>query len=231
MQWDNAILSNLNNVYVKEAISLKKWAFVSDYLRLHLLSIYGGIYVDIDVEITHCIDNFLTKSFFTGFEKYENNISPVTAVMGAEINNVIISDLLSLYDNINFFNNGEVDMTTNTVRISDYFMNKYNISNRASGHDATCISNNCYIYPYYYFCKPIHGKMNYAIHHFAYTWGEPYRRKIIFRWGGVSIIKMSYAIDVDYCNSDIYNNINGNVLYTMKFIYKKKKRLFVFTFM
>jgi len=38
-----------DNDYVKQAYQMKKWAFVSDYVPLKLLSEYGGIYLDTDV--------------------------------------------------------------------------------------------------------------------------------------------------------------------------------------
>ena len=37
--------------YLKEAYSKKKFAFVSDYVRLYALYNYGGIYLDTDVEV------------------------------------------------------------------------------------------------------------------------------------------------------------------------------------
>ncbi len=50
-------LWNMNNFdinsidFVKEACSVKKWAFASDYIRLYALYNYGGIYLDSDVLI------------------------------------------------------------------------------------------------------------------------------------------------------------------------------------
>ena len=38
--------------FVQQAFENKKWAFVSDYVRLWALSKYGGIYLDTDVEVT-----------------------------------------------------------------------------------------------------------------------------------------------------------------------------------
>ena len=39
-------------LYVKEAYTAKKWAFVSDYCRFHVLYHYGGIYLDTDLNRT-----------------------------------------------------------------------------------------------------------------------------------------------------------------------------------
>ena len=56
MEW-NADNSNLQACdYVKEAYEAKKYAFVSDYVRLDALSHYGGIYLDTDVMVLRSFD-------------------------------------------------------------------------------------------------------------------------------------------------------------------------------
>ena len=37
--------------YVRQAYGVKRWAFVSDYVRLKALTVMGGIYMDTDVEL------------------------------------------------------------------------------------------------------------------------------------------------------------------------------------
>ena len=39
------------SVWVKEAFEARKYAFAADYIRLHALYEYGGIYLDSDVEV------------------------------------------------------------------------------------------------------------------------------------------------------------------------------------
>ena len=46
----------------------KKWAFVTDYVRLRVVYEYGGIYFDTDVELVKKIDFLLKYSAFFGFE-------------------------------------------------------------------------------------------------------------------------------------------------------------------
>ena len=45
--------------FVREAYTEKKWAFVSDYLRLYLLFNHGGIYLDSDVYLKKPLDILL----------------------------------------------------------------------------------------------------------------------------------------------------------------------------
>lgn len=60
---------DINKVrYVKEAYILKKYAFVSDYVRLWALYNFGGIYLDTDVEVIRPLDDLLSKKVFCEFE-------------------------------------------------------------------------------------------------------------------------------------------------------------------
>ena len=66
--WDetNSDLSSCE--FVIEAYKQKKWAFVSDYMRLKIIEEHGGIYLDIDVELLKSLDDFLVLDAFMGFE-------------------------------------------------------------------------------------------------------------------------------------------------------------------
>lgn len=50
--------------YVIDAYHRKKWAFVTDYVRLRVVYEYGGIYFDTDVELVKKIDFLLKYSAF-----------------------------------------------------------------------------------------------------------------------------------------------------------------------
>ena len=55
--------------YVQEAYKAKKYAFVSDYVRVQKLYQYGGIYFDTDVEVIRPFEKFLHgHSMVMGFE-------------------------------------------------------------------------------------------------------------------------------------------------------------------
>lgn len=64
---------DINSVqFVKEAVSLKKWAFAADYIRLYALCTEGGIYLDSDVLMQKSFDEFLENDFFTAVEFHPN---------------------------------------------------------------------------------------------------------------------------------------------------------------
>ena len=63
---------DINSVpYVKEAYEARKFAFVTDYIRLWALEREGGVYMDTDVEVVKPIDEFLTHDAFCGFESFD----------------------------------------------------------------------------------------------------------------------------------------------------------------
>ncbi len=105
------------NQYVKDAYENKKWAYVSDVARLWALYTYGGVYMDTDVVAYQPLDKFLNHELFTGFEQVHY---PVTATMGACINNGLIKEMLDVYDNKVFETHENWhEYETNTMIMSD----------------------------------------------------------------------------------------------------------------
>ena len=56
IEWNEDNFDVAENQYAKEAYENKKWAFVTDYVRLKVLYEHGGIYLDSDVEILKPMD-------------------------------------------------------------------------------------------------------------------------------------------------------------------------------
>ena len=52
-------------------IEQKKYAFLSDYVRLKVVAEQGGVYFDTDVELLRPIDELLENDAFFGFETPE----------------------------------------------------------------------------------------------------------------------------------------------------------------
>ena len=71
----------------------KKYAFVSDYVRVYALYNYGGIYLDTDVEVLKNFDNLLMNNSFWGFEE-KNYIA--TSIIGATKQNKLIKNVFGL---------------------------------------------------------------------------------------------------------------------------------------
>lgn len=88
--------------FVQQAYQMKKYAFVSDVVRLWALWHHGGIYFDTDVEVVKSFDGLLQYKGFIGFET-ENYLNTGQGV-GAEKENIIIQEMLDYYRNLSFIN-------------------------------------------------------------------------------------------------------------------------------
>ncbi|WP_242687979.1 glycosyltransferase family 32 protein [Photorhabdus stackebrandtii] len=177
IEWNNESLKKIKNNYMEEAFLNKKWAFVSDYLRLYALYHEGGVYLDTDVEITRNIDKFLRLSFFSCYEKGDEYYPITSAVMGAERRNSIIGSLLKQYNDIHFETPNGLDLETNIIKITRYFSKKFNLLPPYDGTKETHLNHNSIIYPSNYFCTPESGMINFSIHHFNGSWLPSHSRK------------------------------------------------------
>lgn len=81
--------------YVKKAYDEKKWAFVSDYIRLKVIYEYGGVYLDTDMLLLKSLDDFLEHSCFFVAEHKE---SIGVCVFGASKNNGFVKLCLNAYN-------------------------------------------------------------------------------------------------------------------------------------
>lgn len=180
VEWNETNFDVNQNIYTKEAYENKKWAFVSDYVRLYALYHHGGIYMDTDVEVLKNLDDYLNHDAFSGFES--SNAIP-TGIIGAKKGNYHIKQLLNEYNDRHFIlPNGEMDLTTNVTTITNYFKEKNIILNNQY--------QNCdgfVFYPSEYFCPKDYktGKINLTdrsvtIHHFSGSW-IPKSQKIKYK--------------------------------------------------
>ena len=72
--------------FTRDALAHKKWAFVSDYVRLYALYHEGGIYLDSDVWAFGKLDELLRNDFFSGLEMRDKGHTQVyleAVIMGA----------------------------------------------------------------------------------------------------------------------------------------------------
>ena len=89
---DNECRDIINsNLYARQAYEAKKYAFVSDYLRVYILYNYGGVYMDTDVQMFKSINRFLAHGAFTCFE---NKTQIPTALMASAKGNQWMKALL-----------------------------------------------------------------------------------------------------------------------------------------
>lgn len=103
--------------YVREAYNARKFAFVTDVVRLYALYHEGGIYMDTDVEVIKPLDSLLAYDAVSGFES-EAQIP--TGLMACRDGHPLFKELLDEYNGIHFVRpDGTLDTTTNVIRISN----------------------------------------------------------------------------------------------------------------
>lgn len=86
--------------FVEEAYKCKKWAFVSDFVRLKAVYECGGIYLDTDVELYESFENLLDNNAFMFFQNH-NQINTGLG-FGAEKGNLLVKSLLDDYMKLEF---------------------------------------------------------------------------------------------------------------------------------
>lgn len=178
IEWNEKNFDLNSNQYVKEAFECKKWAFITDYVRLHAMVTQGGIYMDTDVEVLKNLDSFLENKAFSGFER-EDAIP--TGIMASEKDFPLFKELLLDYEDRKFLNeNGEMDLTTNVTTITNICLNHgLELNNQKQTiKDFT-------LYPKDVFCPKSYetGIINctentYTIHHFSGSWHTEKEKKI-----------------------------------------------------
>jgi mannosyltransferase OCH1-like enzyme len=168
--------------YVKEAYESRKYAFVTDYVRLYALYTEGGIYMDTDVEVLKPYDDLLSLPGFTGYEG-SKFLPPVTGTMASEAGNEWVKEQLDSYADAHFIKqDGTLDLTTNTTRISNIMKQGGFISNGEKQ-----VYKGMHIFPVEYFCprqttgEKFFTENTYCDHHFMGSWGDDKKRSTLLR--------------------------------------------------
>lgn len=68
IEWNEDNFDLNQNDYVRYCYANKKWAFLSDYVRLAVVCRHGGVYFDTDVELLKPLDALLKHGAFYSFE-------------------------------------------------------------------------------------------------------------------------------------------------------------------
>lgn len=187
-RWDESNFDIHCCDYVREAYEAKKWAFVSDYVRLYVLNEYGGIYMDADVEVMRPLDSILQFEAVSGFE---SDTQIPTGLIAARKGAPIICELLNDYDGAHFVQtDGTLDLTTNVTRITDTFL-KYGLK---QNNTLQTIHGFTFL-PKDFLCPKDHEtgvitvtKNTLTIHHFDGSWaGETIRKGNRLRWNFIRI--------------------------------------------
>ncbi len=98
VEWNEDNFDIRMNPYTRYAYENKKYAFLSDYVRLFVLYREGGIYFDTDVELVKPIDDLLEHSAYFGFET--DDYVNTGLGFGAEAGNPAVKQMLLEYNQL-----------------------------------------------------------------------------------------------------------------------------------
>lgn len=184
MEWNEGNFSIEDApVYVQEAYQVKKYAFVSDYVRIKALKEYGGIYLDTDIEIIKPFDEVLQDRELVLC--FESDRSLETAFIACCKGNKYISGFCETYLTRCFINeDGTYDMSVINEHFSNY-MEKVGVDLNDESY-RLLEENTIAIYPREYFAAFDIGnwhisptKNTYTIHHMNSSWSSK-KKKVYF---------------------------------------------------
>ena len=177
MEWNEKNCSLDHEIdYVREAYQAKKYAFVSDYIRVKKLVDYGGVYLDTDVRILRNFDKLLKKhDLVIGFQG-AGNLG--TAFMASIPDHPLFREFMTSYSKRHFIKeDGSFDLTSINVSIDPFFEARGLKINQDRYQE---LSENIGVYPTECFCafniadwNPEPTKRTYVIHYMASSWHSP----------------------------------------------------------
>lgn len=183
-EWNEETFNHELTRYTRDAYKAKKYAFVSDYVRIHVLFEYGGIYFDTDVEVVRPMHDLIEKGNFMGCEidggipGKEITVNP-GLVLAAEDHLVVYSEILEIYERINFCDINGVINKYAIVEITTDVLKQCGLKNIPGIQEVAGIT----IYPSDYFnpMDSLTGKITRtentrSIHWYSFTWGTPFQR-------------------------------------------------------
>lgn len=171
IEWNQDNYDVTKNLYMRQALEARKWAFVSDYARLDLVYTYGGIYMDMDMELVSSLDSVLGHKAYFSFDCY--NCVEMGASFGAEPGLPILKTMMKQYETIPFVNEqGGFNLAPQPIHMVNSF--------KAAGlklDGCFQVIDEMAFYPIEYFC-PIDFDMGLSvvekavigIHHFGDSW-------------------------------------------------------------
>ena len=125
--WDLNRFELNRSLWVKQAFEAKKYAFAADYIRLYAVYNYGGIYMDMDVEVIKSFNDLLRNDYILGYEAAKGLEA---GVFGAPKKAPWVKEVLEYYTSKEFalpnglYNDTPLPIIMDEVLNADYITNK-----------------------------------------------------------------------------------------------------------
>lgn len=170
-EWNEDNCDYLAVPFMAEAYGAKKYAFVSDVMRLIVLEQYGGIYFDTDVEVLRDFSPLLRDEGFIGFENDQYVASGL--VIASVAHHPVIQAMIEEYRRLHYL---RPDGSVNAVgcpRLNTDVMERFGLTRNGEEQ----LVNGIHVYPADYF-NPLDsatGKLTktantYSVHWYSMSW-------------------------------------------------------------
>ncbi|MBQ2577224.1 MAG: hypothetical protein II566_08130 [Lachnospiraceae bacterium] len=172
--WNTHTYKPQDCLFYQQALQLRQWAFASDYARADVLRRYGGVYMDLDVEMLRPIDDLLYNDAYMSFESLDR--IECGSGMGAQKGNRILEEICRSYEERPFIKaDGSLDLSTCPVRFTKV-IEQYGLEKNGGFQFVDDIT----IYPF----EVLTGKsfdtgieyrtnLSYTLHHHNGSWVPP----------------------------------------------------------
>ncbi len=148
--------------WVREAFSVRKYAFAADYIRLYALYNNGGIYMDMDVEVLKSFNHMLDREYLLA---YETPKSIEAGIMGATPKHPMFLKALDYYTNRHFIRQ---DGSYDTLPLPLILWKQWE---REIETGRIALLSSDYLSPKSHVTEAINSTENtITIHHFAGSW-------------------------------------------------------------
>ena len=181
-RWDETNYDINKNKYVHAAYCSKKFAFLTDYVRLDVIYNHGGVYLDTDVELLKSLDKICARGPFMAFEQAGRINTGIG--FAAEPGNAFIEENKEYYENRDFTNKKNQFVPEICVKITTELLIKHGLIYK---NNSTQIVDDINIYPTEFFSPILMGTNKlklttntYGIHHYESSWysGSQFRKKL-----------------------------------------------------
>lgn len=109
IEWNESNFDVSKSEYTRFCYEAKKWAFLSDYVRLVILYEHGGVYFDTDNELIRNIDELLAYEAFYGFERADCVNTGLG--FGAQSEHITVKAMMDAYENLKKNEDGSFSLT------------------------------------------------------------------------------------------------------------------------
>ena len=215
MLWDTNRFDINSTAWTQKAFDAKHYASAADYIRLYAVYHFGGIYLDMDIEVIKPFDDLLNADIFLAKETHVHNTIEA-GCFGAEKGHPFIKKCLDWFDHNVFGGTEQVIMphilyeiyeaSFNTIPLfgKDYFTAKNVLTGKIEKTANT-----------------------YTVHHFATKWiskidhFERVLKRIIYRIFGETNVSESLCETIKKIRMLLRRIRNESFRSAMKYYFKK----------